>query len=455
LGSDPMILGQEQSTQDYDDDYDDDDDDDYDLDGQQAEESTSSFTSSGSKTPPLHREHEPIGIQPLYQEEPTTTIRIQHTPSRAIIPQHYHQPTPTNNYSSSITEKKRSKDVLQLQLAMEKQTEFDSQHRDMDHRLHCYSTPKPQNKRRSGSNSAVPGVIAISSDVLTQESKKRKAPPSRSNTSGSFSSSMGTGGTSPTASRGPSVSPPPPPPPPANPSPNKGQPSKKKSKATKLAKSKSDKKPKPSKSSNKANNTKKIVIEGGPSPTSNKAAAAKPTTDEDDDNSEDIRFRRYQNNQWNSKFEELMDFKTVTGHCQVPHSWPSNPQLARWVKRQRYQFKLRCEGKSSTMTEDRIQLLEEVGFVWDSHAAAWQEKYLEIVEFVNEHDTNGATCGSNFNLSATNPQLATWVKCQRRQYKLLKEGKESNMTPERKGLLEDLGFLWGVQYRDTTNKRTT
>ena len=44
-----------------------------------------------------------------------------------------------------------------------------------------------------------------------------------------------------------------------------------------------------------------------------------------------------------------------------------------------------------------------------------------------------------------NPQLATWVKCQRRQYKLLRDGKTSNMTMERIVQLEKIGFVWEVR----------
>ena len=41
-----------------------------------------------------------------------------------------------------------------------------------------------------------------------------------------------------------------------------------------------------------------------------------------------------------------------------------------------------------------------------------------------------------------NPQLGTWVYTQRRQYKLLMEGKKSSMTKEKAKALESLGFFW-------------
>ena len=95
----------------------------------------------------------------------------------------------------------------------------------------------------------------------------------------------------------------------------------------------------------------------------------------------------------------------LTFHSQVPHTYKDNPPLARWVKRQRYQYKLKVEGKMSTMTDERVQLLENIGFIWDSHAAAWAEKLHELKDYARQR--------GDCNVPSTfpdNPQLATWVK---------------------------------------------
>ena len=152
------------------------------------------------------------------------------------------------------------------------------------------------------------------------------------------------------------------------------------------------------------------------------------------------RFRVYQAEQWTEKFGELIAFRETNGHCCVPHTYKENPALARWVKRQRYQYKLKNENKQSTMTDERIVALENIGFIWDSHGAAWQERLSELREYwsLNGH----CNVPSNF---PPNPQLATWVKCQRRQYKLFWSGKTSNMTKERVAQLEKLGFEWELR----------
>jgi hypothetical protein len=152
------------------------------------------------------------------------------------------------------------------------------------------------------------------------------------------------------------------------------------------------------------------------------------------------KFRLYQAEKWHLKFQDLVDYKSIHGHAQVPHGYMEDPALARWAKRQRYQYKLFQENKPSTMTDERLAALEKLGFVWDSHTALWDERYNELQEFVQ---TNG-----HANVPSTYPpipKLAIWVKCQRRQYKLLVAGQQSNMTYPRIELLNNLDFVWGIR----------
>ena len=44
-----------------------------------------------------------------------------------------------------------------------------------------------------------------------------------------------------------------------------------------------------------------------------------------------------------------------------------------------------------------------------------------------------------------NPKLGTWVHTQRRQYKLLAEGKKSSMTKDKAKALESIGFFWAAK----------
>mmetsp|Transcript_8341 Transcript_8341/g.13050 ORF Transcript_8341/g.13050 Transcript_8341/m.13050 type:complete len:354 (+) Transcript_8341:60-1121(+) len=164
-----------------------------------------------------------------------------------------------------------------------------------------------------------------------------------------------------------------------------------------------------------------------------------------------IRFRPYQAEKWQERYQELLDFREEHGHCLVPHTYPLNPELGRWVKRQRYHYSLLMKGKQTSMTVARVKLLEEIGFVWDSHEVVWQDKFNDLLEFKQKHGHCEVPSGY-----PENPKLSTWVKCQRRQYKLFSDGQHSNMTAERALALEKHGFKWELRmwknsqsYRDT------
>jgi hypothetical protein len=148
------------------------------------------------------------------------------------------------------------------------------------------------------------------------------------------------------------------------------------------------------------------------------------------------RFRSYQAQQWNERFADLEEFRNKNGHCLVPHNFAENPSLAQWVKRQRYQYKLKEERKHSTLTEERQAKLDAMAFIWDSHKAVWEEKYKALHSFRANH--GHANVPSKHNDKA----LAIWVKCQRRQHKLFLKGFQSAMSMERVYKLESVDFVW-------------
>ena len=110
---------------------------------------------------------------------------------------------------------------------------------------------------------------------------------------------------------------------------------------------------------------------------------------------------------------------------------------AQWTKRQRYQYKLLQDGKHSTLTEDRMSALNRLGFVWQSHNAVWMERYNDLIAFRAKH----GHCKVPTKYPA-NPQLAVWVKCQRRQFKLFFQGQRSHMTVQRAKMLAKADFVF-------------
>ena len=75
------------------------------------------------------------------------------------------------------------------------------------------------------------------------------------------------------------------------------------------------------------------------------------------------------------------------------------------VKRQRYQHRAKQENRHSTLTAERQEMLEQLGFVWDSHALGWEERWQELREFKEKYGHCRVP-----KTYAANPQLAIWVK---------------------------------------------
>jgi len=160
-----------------------------------------------------------------------------------------------------------------------------------------------------------------------------------------------------------------------------------------------------------------------------------------------VRFRSYQAENWTAKYEELLEYRLKHNHCMVPNACQDNPSLAEWVKRQRYQKKLRMLGKHSTMSDDRIHALEMLGFVWNSHDAVWEERLKELKEYKSVHGS--CNVPSKY---PQNPQLAIWIKRQRRQYKFFHSNQPSTMTTYRIDRLNELGFAWNGRLKASAKK---
>jgi hypothetical protein len=145
--------------------------------------------------------------------------------------------------------------------------------------------------------------------------------------------------------------------------------------------------------------------------------------------------RPYQSDQWNERYSELVEYRNKKGGCNVPYNWPNNRSLSQWVKRQRHQYKLKTENKHSNLSEKRESLLNSLGFIWDSRAANWDERYQELLAFHREHDHCQVT-----RKHAENRQLALWLKRQRHLCRLYLSGEPgTGMTPDRITKLVDVG----------------
>ncbi|KAL7555179.1 hypothetical protein ACHAWF_018989 [Thalassiosira exigua] len=133
------------------------------------------------------------------------------------------------------------------------------------------------------------------------------------------------------------------------------------------------------------------------------------------------------NSRWNSVFEELRFYKAEHGNALVPHS---NGGLGAWVKRQQVQYGLWKQGKKSDLNDDRVRLLNSLGFVWSRRANAWEENFLRLAKW---KETNGTL---HIPDETQDPELAAlnkWVSDQRVHYKRQTADKDEDCNDDPSG----------------------
>lgn len=135
---------------------------------------------------------------------------------------------------------------------------------------------------------------------------------------------------------------------------------------------------------------------------------------------------------WWTRFEELLDYNNKHGDCLVPQHYSENIELGRWVCCQRQYY------KAGKLVQERIQALEEIGFIWNAKDALWFSMLERFREFKAE---NNGSCYVVQNDDRYG-NIGMWVTNQRSQYRYYFEGRRSCMTHERIELLEKEDFIW-------------
>ena len=128
---------------------------------------------------------------------------------------------------------------------------------------------------------------------------------------------------------------------------------------------------------------------------------------------------------WDERFGELQAFKKLFGHCNVPSENKDFRQLAIWVSTQR--------SNRSSLTNERVRRLEEIGFVWNLFDSAWEEMFDALSNF--RRAQGHCVVPRNWH---RNPALSRWVLRQRQ------DKRKGQLSIERVERLERLDFVWNA-----------
>ena len=96
------------------------------------------------------------------------------------------------------------------------------------------------------------------------------------------------------------------------------------------------------------------------------------------------------NAKWDTKFNELVAYKDAHGgSCNVPNRYAENPQLGRWVDHQRTQYKkFQQDSATTSMTQERIERLESIGFEWNGRSLKTNACLSEEYDDDNDDENN-------------------------------------------------------------------
>ena len=126
---------------------------------------------------------------------------------------------------------------------------------------------------------------------------------------------------------------------------------------------------------------------------------------------------------WDESFRLLTIFKERKGHCDAPsHHKENGFSLGQWVVAQRR--------KKDSLSEDRKQKLDALGFRWDpKFEANWERSFKYLVKF----QLREGHCRVPDGYIEDGFKLGTWVAVQRRN---------RNLPEQRRKRLDELGFVW-------------
>jgi hypothetical protein len=100
-----------------------------------------------------------------------------------------------------------------------------------------------------------------------------------------------------------------------------------------------------------------------------------------------------QEQDWKARYEQLVEFKKIHGHCLVPHGYASDPSFAEWIHRQRTTYAsidnttttTTSTESSNLMVRERMDMLQQLGFNFTVHSDKWTDHWNMLKAYRDKH----------------------------------------------------------------------
>jgi len=148
---------------------------------------------------------------------------------------------------------------------------------------------------------------------------------------------------------------------------------------------------------------------------------------------------------FDERYAELMKYKEMVGHFNVPRRSVEYQSLGRWCSHLRTSYKRTQKGQTPNiiLTPENMQQLEDAGFKWSlSTSRTFDERYAELMKYKEKVGHCNVPKGE----SGEYQSLAKWCDNLKTSYKKIQKGETPHhkLTQEHMQQLEDAGFKWGL-----------
>mmetsp|Transcript_32502 Transcript_32502/g.55370 ORF Transcript_32502/g.55370 Transcript_32502/m.55370 type:complete len:471 (-) Transcript_32502:138-1550(-) len=153
---------------------------------------------------------------------------------------------------------------------------------------------------------------------------------------------------------------------------------------------------------------------------------------------------------WSTRIQQLEAFQSEMGHLRVDPNYDKYSNLGGWAVEMSERHQRWQEGREYLSPDmiEKFNQLTSMGFGFDVFKSrrgerSWEDSFGLLLMYRQE--TGSTRVPHHYKADF---RLGSWVAVQRKEYKLLVEGKPSRMTHERINKLESIGFEWVARRGD-------
>lgn len=147
---------------------------------------------------------------------------------------------------------------------------------------------------------------------------------------------------------------------------------------------------------------------------------------------------------WLQNVKDLSAFREEYGHFNVHKVYGKHHKLGNWVRKVRTQYKSitnNSRNPQTTLTEQQILSLNEIGFTWDPSEEWFFHWYQRLMQYKKKYgNVHAMDDCTEFD------GIGNWTNQIRKAYKSFGQRKNSKnlLTKDRIKLLVEVGFEWSV-----------